>query len=127
MKFQNFVEVFRKISLEEKEYLLFKINKLMDTTEFSSKHCFNTFKSMVNLAERNSVQLANSKIMEIGCGKYSVLTGMLWQSVDVHSYVAIDKYCEPFLSDFWKDIYSEVFQSLVVKHLPIHNYLQSKN
>lgn len=127
IKFQNFVEEFKKLPLEEKEYLLFKINKMMDTTEFSSKHCFNTFKSMVNLAERNGVELNNSKIMEIGCGKYSVFSGMLWQTIGIQSYVAIDKYCEPFLSDFWKEIYSSLFQSLIIKHHPLHNCLLNKD
>jgi hypothetical protein len=126
-KFLSFEEEFKKLPLEEKEYLLLRINKIMDNTEFSSKHGFNTFKNIANLAKSYGVNLDNCNLMEIGSGKYSIFSGMLWQTENVQSFIAIDKYCEPFNSDYWKEIYINSFQSMIIKKHQLHNLILNKN
>jgi len=126
-KYQTFFDEFKKLPLEEKEFLVNKVNKIMNTTEFSSKHCYNTFKNLLNLAEHNDFKFNDKKIMEIGSGKYSIFTALLWLSQNVQSFTAIDKYCEPFISPYWKKIYADQFEDYCIRSNSILNLLNTDN
>jgi len=104
-QFNNLFSDFKKISIEEKEFIQFKINDILKTTEFSSTHCFSCFNSMSDIATKNGMNLQDSNILEIGSGKYSLLTGLYWKYMNVTKYIGIDKFCNPFLSKEWEKVY----------------------
>lgn len=104
-KFNQFFCDLKKLSLEDKEYIFYKLQQVLATTEFSSVHALNMNISMKNLVIKHGMNISNSKILEIGSGKYSLLTALLWLIRGASCYVGIDKYCDAFQNDFWVDIY----------------------
>ncbi len=104
-QFDNFFTGFKKLNIKDKEFIQFRMNNILKTTEFSSNHCFGVLNSMSNIATQYGIDLYNSNILEIGSGKYSLLTGLYWKYMNVKKYIGIDKFCNPFLSKDWEEMY----------------------
>jgi len=119
-KFNSFFEEYKKLPLLEKEFLFSQMTNALLTTEFSSQHCINTFKSMHSITRQHKINLNQADIMEIGSGKYSLFTGILWKTLHINQFTGIDKYCQPFTDDNWKDIYKKRFEAFPLPYSDIH-------
>lgn len=104
-KFSQFLENFSKLDLKEKEYLFSMIKNDLGNTNDSSIKCYRSYKSNKSIMNQFGVKVKDSNVLEIGSGKFSLLTGFLWLLSGVNKYFGTDKFCNPFDSEFWVNIY----------------------
>ena len=111
--FNQFFKDFDKLSLEQKEFFSYTINKKLRDIDFSANKCVAINKSMRTIAEQYGNLDENSKVIEIGSGKFAMLSGLLWNFYGIKEYNGIDKYNIPFNDEFWLEIYKKTILDFI--------------
>ncbi len=104
-KFAEFIQSYKKLPLVEKEFLAYKVNEILKPIDFSAEKCFAINRSVRNIFMKYSNVKENLKVVEIGSGKFAMLSGLLWNFHGAKNYYGVDRYNLPFNDDFWTNIY----------------------